>query len=116
VSKPIRRWGIALIGTVVLALGIVLIPYPGPGWLIVFAGLGILASEFEWARRTLHWFRARYDSWNDWLSRQHWSVRVLTFVATTLLVLVTLWLVGALSTIADWLGFEDWTWVKSPFA
>lgn len=93
-----------------------LIPYPGPGWLIVFAGLGILASEFEWARRTLRWFRERYDAWNEWQSRQHWAVRVLLFAATSALVLVTLWLVGALATIAGWLGFEEWTWVESPFA
>ncbi len=114
--KHTRRWGVAVIGGAVLVLGIVLIPYPGPGWLIVFAGLGILASEFEWAQRTLRWFRARYDAWTEWLSRQHWVVRVLILLATGLLVLATLWVIGALSTIAGWLGLEEWTWVRSPLS
>ncbi len=35
-----RAWriGVAVLGAAVLALGIIAIPYPGPGWLIVFAG------------------------------------------------------------------------------
>src|SRR6478735_4570468 len=43
------RIAVGVIGTAVLVVGIVTIPYPGPGWLIVFAGLGILGSEFAWA-------------------------------------------------------------------
>ncbi|WP_369794636.1 PGPGW domain-containing protein [Kutzneria sp. 744] len=39
----------AIAGFAVLALGIVLIPYPGPGWLVFFAGLAILATEFTWS-------------------------------------------------------------------
>ena len=37
----------------VVAVGIALIPLPGPGWLIVIAGLAIWAVEFHWARRLL---------------------------------------------------------------
>jgi uncharacterized protein (TIGR02611 family) len=29
--------------------GLALIPLPGPGWAIVFIGLGMLALEFKWA-------------------------------------------------------------------
>jgi uncharacterized protein (TIGR02611 family) len=35
------------------------VPLPGPGWAIVFVGLGMLALEFEWAEklmeRILNW-------------------------------------------------------------
>ena len=34
-------------------LGAIFLITPGPGWLIIFAGLGILASEFAWADRAL---------------------------------------------------------------
>ncbi len=49
-AKRILR--IAL-GFVLLGLGIVLIFTPGPGWLTILLGLGVLAAEFGWARRLL---------------------------------------------------------------
>jgi uncharacterized protein (TIGR02611 family) len=42
-----------LIGFMLLALGIVLVATPGPGWLTIMLALGILAAEFVWARRLL---------------------------------------------------------------
>lgn len=47
------------VGFVVLSLGIVAIPLPGPGWLIVAVGLGILARDFVWAERTVNLVRKR---------------------------------------------------------
>jgi uncharacterized protein (TIGR02611 family) len=40
-------------GFALLALGIVLIVGPGPGWLVILLGLGLLAVDFVWARRLL---------------------------------------------------------------
>jgi uncharacterized protein (TIGR02611 family) len=37
----------------VLLGGIALIPLPGPGWAIVFVGLGMLALEFKWAENLM---------------------------------------------------------------
>lgn len=34
-------------------IGAIALIAPGPGWLIIFAGLGILASEFAWADKAL---------------------------------------------------------------
>jgi len=42
-----------LMGFTLLALGIVMIATPGPGWLTIMLALGILAAEFVWARRLL---------------------------------------------------------------
>lgn len=41
-------------GFAVLALGIVLLVGPGPGWLVILLGLGLLAVDFAWARRLLN--------------------------------------------------------------
>src|SRR5215468_10502274 len=43
------RIGVGVLGGLVLVAGILMIPYPGPGWLVVFAGLAVLATEFAWA-------------------------------------------------------------------
>lgn len=115
-----RRWvglafriGVGLLGTVVLVGGILLIPYPGPGWLVVFAGLAILATEFAWAGRVLAFARARYDAWNAWLRRQNVWIRLATLLATGLIVLVILWLLGVFSLVGGWFG-AHWDWLRSP--
>jgi len=68
---------IGLIGGLVVAIGIVLIPLPGPGWLIVIAGLAIWAIEFVWARHLLRFTRDKLRSWTAWVGRQSWPVRIL---------------------------------------
>jgi uncharacterized protein (TIGR02611 family) len=108
------RIGVAVAGTAVLVLGIVLIPYPGPGWLVVFAGLAILATEFSWAGRLLTYARGRYGSWTRWLGRQHWAVKLMVLVATAVVVVAFLWLLNALWTVAGWVGLDTWTWLRSP--
>ena len=40
-------------GCAVVVVGVILLPLPGPGMLVILAGLGILATEFEWADRLL---------------------------------------------------------------
>ena len=56
--KQIKRVVIAVAGGTVLALGIALIVLPGPAFLVIPAGLAILAVEFAWARRWLRSTRA----------------------------------------------------------
>lgn len=47
------RIGVAVLGGTITVLGAIFLITPGPGWLVIFAGLGILASEFAWAERAL---------------------------------------------------------------
>lgn len=61
-SGFLRKAGVAVAGVVVILIGIPLIPLLGPGWLIVFTGLAILASEFEWADRMRERIRSRFRS------------------------------------------------------
>ena len=102
-----------VIGGIVLIAGIIAIPYPGPGWLIVFAGLGILATEFDWAHRLLRFARERYDRFAAWLSRQNIVVKGAFGVGTCLIVLATVWLLGAAAMIGGWFGIH-WPWLASP--
>ena len=45
------RVGVGVVGGGTLALGVVLMPLPGPGALVALGGLGILSTEFEGARK-----------------------------------------------------------------
>ncbi|KMO78207.1 uncharacterized protein (TIGR02611 family) [Mycobacterium sp. BK558] len=107
------RVGVGVVGTLIFAVGIVAIPYPGPGWAIVFVGLGILATEFDWARRLLAWVRERYDKVMDWFKRQGLWVQILGAVFTVAVVVGTLWLLGALNLAARLVGLEQ-PWLQSP--
>jgi uncharacterized protein (TIGR02611 family) len=109
------RIAVGVVGTAVLATGVITIPYPGPGWLIVFAGLAILGTEFYWAQRVLLFLRHRYDAWTAWLRRQPPGLRLMAMCMTGVFVLLTLWLVNALGLVAVWMRLP-WDWLRSPLA
>ena len=100
------RVAVGVVGLTVLLIGIVAIPYPGPGWAILFLGLAILATEFYWARRTLTFTRGRYDNSMAWFRRQGRWVQALGAVFTALVVVTSLWLVGAVDWSAGLLGLD----------
>ena len=48
-----KRIAISVVGFTVLAVGIAMIVLPGPAFIVIPVGLGILGIEFAWARRWL---------------------------------------------------------------
>jgi uncharacterized protein (TIGR02611 family) len=51
--EQVRRIFRIVAGFTLLLVGVVMIITPGPGWLVIFLGLGLLAAEFVWARRLM---------------------------------------------------------------
>jgi len=49
----VRRFFKILAGFTLLGLGVIMLVTPGPGWLVIFLGLTLLAAEFVWARRLM---------------------------------------------------------------
>jgi uncharacterized protein (TIGR02611 family) len=47
---PLVKIVVALVGVLLILAGLAMMLTPGPGWLTVFAGLAVLATEFRWAR------------------------------------------------------------------
>ncbi|WNG89769.1 TIGR02611 family protein [Mycobacterium sp. ITM-2016-00317] len=107
------RIAVGIVGLLVLVVGILAIPYPGPGWAIVFLGLAILATEFEWAHRLLRYVRKRYDAVMDWFKEQGLWVQALGALLTFAVVVGTLWLLGALAFVGGLFGIEH-SWLDSP--
>ena len=100
------RIGVGIVGGLIVALGIVTIPLPGPGWLTVIAGLFVLATEFTWAERLLEFTKKHVKRWTDWVTSQPVWVRVLIAVATAAfvygVVVVTLHLTGVPHWVPGW--------------
>jgi uncharacterized protein (TIGR02611 family) len=91
------RIGVSVLGLAIIALGIVLLPLPGPGWVIIFAGLGVLATEYEWAARLLRTARRLVREWSQWARKQPLFVRVLLGLAGLIVVAMALGLVWWIS-------------------
>ncbi len=53
-----RRIVIAIVGGCMVLVGIAMIVLPGPAFIVIPAGLGILALEFAWARLWLKKLKA----------------------------------------------------------
>jgi uncharacterized protein (TIGR02611 family) len=101
--------GIGTVGTLVVALGVVLIPFPGPGWAIVILGLAIWALEFAWAKNLLEFTKRHVQSWTRWVRRQSLPVRAVLGVLGLIFVAVVLWAsvrvsfdVDLFAVIRDW--------------
>ena len=52
-TAPARRIAIGVAGWLIVLVGIAAIPLPGPGWMLLYAGVKVLSSEFAWAERWL---------------------------------------------------------------
>ncbi|MFK4147910.1 TIGR02611 family protein [Streptomyces sp. NPDC004065] len=51
--------GIFVAGLAVVAAGVVMLVIPGPGWVVIFAGMAIWATEFVWAQLVLRWTKRK---------------------------------------------------------
>ncbi|HYI33362.1 MAG TPA: TIGR02611 family protein [Glaciibacter sp.] len=65
------RFGVAVLGLTVALIGLLLVPLPGPGWLIVFLGIAILGTEFPAAHKVGAYIkRMLVRFWQWWRSRR----------------------------------------------
>jgi uncharacterized protein (TIGR02611 family) len=60
---PLLRWarkgGVTVVGTSMLAGGVVMLVLPGPGLAVILLGLAVLAAEYDWAARLFAGLRQR---------------------------------------------------------
>lgn len=63
----IRKPLILIIGSAVIFAGIILLPLPGPGWVVIFLGFAVLATEFEAAERIRDWFVTQLKKLISWM-------------------------------------------------
>ena len=102
---------IGAVGTLVVAAGIVLIPFPGPGWAIVILGLAIWALEFAWAQRLLELTNRHVRGWTAWIARQTLAVRAVVGAVGLVFVAGIVWAsvrvsfdLDLVEVVHDWLA------------
>jgi uncharacterized protein (TIGR02611 family) len=69
---------VALLGVLLVMLGALTGPLPGPGGIpLVLLGIAVWSSEFEWAQRLMYWFKAQLKRYRNWPRRQQvlfWAI------------------------------------------
>jgi len=60
-ARWLRKGVVLVLGLSVVAVGVVMLVTPGPAFVVIPAGLAILATEFYWARRLLQKVRHRIE-------------------------------------------------------
>lgn len=65
IFRTARQVVVAVIGGTVVLFGIALLVLPGPAFIVIPAGMAILATEFAWARRVLKRMKDQASSMID---------------------------------------------------
>jgi uncharacterized protein (TIGR02611 family) len=69
-GRHVWKIGVAAVGLVVVVAGIVMLVTPGPGWLVIFLGFAIWATEFAWANSVATFVRRNVTRCASWIRRQ----------------------------------------------
>ena len=59
--KQLKRIMVGILGITILAIGLVLVFTPGPGFLVIPLGLSILATGYIWAETVLKKLKERIN-------------------------------------------------------
>ncbi|WP_030918751.1 TIGR02611 family protein [Streptomyces sp. NRRL B-24720] len=91
--------GVFVVGLAVVVAGIVMLPLPGPGWLVIFGGMAIWATEFVWAQLVLRWTRrkvteAAQKALDPKVRRRNIILTVVGLVIVAVLVGIYVWKFG----------------------
>ena len=111
-SHLIYRIVVGVVGLIIVVLGLILVPFPGPGWLIVFLGLAIWASEFEWAQKLLRIAKHTLQGWTEWLKPRPWWMKGLALLVTAAVVAAVFWLMFLISGVPGFLPDSVEEWLK----
>jgi uncharacterized protein (TIGR02611 family) len=65
VKKHTKKVVISIAGFAILAAGLIMLVTPGPGWVFIILGLGILATEYAWANNLLQKAKNYYEKVKD---------------------------------------------------
>lgn len=92
IGRLVWRVFIGFVGGLITVLGAIALVGPGPGFLVVLAGLGILATEFAWAARVMVHTRTYAQKAADKAGIPKWAQFALIAVFAVISIIVILYL------------------------
>src|SRR3954449_10262420 len=85
---------VAVLGGLLTLAGIALIVLPGPGFVLVAAGLAVLATRFSWAKKPLDYAKDKAQAGVDEVAKSPWRAAWAVLAALALVALGVLALIG----------------------
>jgi hypothetical protein len=109
-----RRVAIEVGGWALLLAGIAALVLPGPGLLLIFAGVAVLSQQYTWAEKRLDPIKYRAlkgaaESVETWV-----RITFSSLVALGLIACGVVWIVGP--AVPDWWWFRDSWWLPGGMA
>jgi uncharacterized protein (TIGR02611 family) len=104
---------VTLVGSAVLAAGLVMMVTPGPGLVGIVAGLAILATEWDWADRWLTAARRKLQEAKEAAEAMDPRVRRRRILLTLGAVVALGAAVTGYVALADWPGWSVGAWDRA---
>jgi len=90
----VKKAVVAVLGTVLLVLGVGLLVLPGPGFLLIAGALAVLSTEFKWAKKPLDYAKDKADLGIREVARSKARTALVVLCALALMALGVLDLAG----------------------
>ena len=85
---------VAVLGGLLTLAGIALLVLPGPGFVLIAAGLAVLATRFSWAKRPLDYAKDKAQEGVEEVARSPWRAAGAVLAALALIAVGVLALAG----------------------
>ncbi len=93
-NRAVKTVVVAVLGGLLTLSGIALLVLPGPGFVLVAAGLAVLATRFTWAKKPLDYAKEKAQEGVEEVGKSPWRAAGAVLAALVLVALGVLALVG----------------------
>jgi uncharacterized protein (TIGR02611 family) len=93
-SRTVKTVLVAALGGLLTLAGIALLVLPGPGFVLVAAGLAVLATQFDWAKKPLDYAKDKAEQGIEEVAKSPWRAAGTVLAALALVVAGVLALAG----------------------
>lgn len=104
-----KRIVLETVGWLLIVAGIAALILPGPGLLMLAAGLVILSQEYEWAERRVEPIKKKALRGAAEGVETTFRIALSTTFALVLIACGVVWIVGP--EMPDWWPLPDWSWL-----
>jgi uncharacterized protein (TIGR02611 family) len=93
-NQAVKTVVVAVLGGLLTLAGIALLVLPGPGFVLVAAGLAVLATQFDWAKKPLDYAKQKAQDGLEEVGKKPWRAVAAALCALVLVALGVLALAG----------------------